>query len=74
MEKLDEFVDDSFWHELSVRLAERDLAKEVGEDAFEEMDGEERIQRLGEIEDKYTQEFFEFGIDRVTIDGKKPRP
>jgi hypothetical protein len=72
MSKIEEFVNDTFWHELAVRLAERDLIREMGEDAVESMEGADRVQRMGEIEDGYTQEFFDFGLDHVVV-GKSPR-
>jgi hypothetical protein len=65
----DQFVDDSFWDELIIRMAGRDLLSEmtwsgVGEEAL----GEEKWQkRKGELEHKYENEFRSFGLGELRL-------
>ena len=68
-EKLDQFVDESFWAELVGRLAERDLRAEQGKDATtpgEEL-GEEEQQKLETLEDAYWREFETHGAEHLVL-------
>ncbi len=65
---VDEFVDHSFWDELIVRFAERDAARQVG--GYEQLNlmSHEDLHALEDpIEDRYSEEFNEYGIDRLEI-------
>lgn len=67
-EKLDRFVDDSFWSELASRLAERDLRSDtrlpgVAPLAFTE----EEEQKLDQLEDVYWTEFEANGVERLHV-------
>ncbi len=67
-EIIDEFVDHSFWDELIIRFAERDAARRAG--GFEQLGSlshEDRHALEDPIEERYTEEFNENGIDRLEI-------
>lgn len=63
----DEFRNENFWEELVVRLADRDLQRSIGKDAWEKLDEDERRRRTSEIEKNYWKEFTDRGIDRVAV-------
>lgn len=63
----DEFRNESFWEELVIRLADRDLARAVGQQRWEAMSEEERRGSTRDIEKRYWEEFTRRGIDRVVV-------
>jgi len=63
----DEFRNENFWEELVIRLADRDLAREIGRAAWEALSEEERRQRTEALEKRYWDEFTRFGVDRVAV-------
>lgn len=63
----EEFRNESFWDELCVRLADRDLVKSIGLSAWEAMTEEERRAKTVGWEKRYWQEFSKNGIDRVIV-------
>ena len=63
----DEFRNESFWDELAIRLADRDLARAIGKKAWEAMDEEDRRARTKELEKRYWEEFTKHGIERVAV-------
>lgn len=63
----DEFRNESFWDELAVRLADRDLARAIGFEAWEKMEEEERRKRTAAWEKRYWEEFTKHGVDRVVV-------
>lgn len=63
----DEFRNESFWEELTIRLADRDLARAIGVQAWEKLDEEERRARTTEWEKRYWDEFSKHGIERVAV-------
>jgi len=63
----EEFRNESFWDELTVRLADRDLMKSIGSEAWEALSEEERRARTVSWEKRYWQEFSKNGIDRVIV-------
>lgn len=63
----EEFRNESFWDELTVRLADRDLMKSIGAEAWEAMSEEERRAKTVTSEKRYWQEFSKNGIDRVIV-------
>jgi hypothetical protein len=68
-EKLDAFVEDTFWGELVGQLAERDLQAELGKDATklgQEM-SEDELERLEALEDSYWREFEASGVDHLVV-------
>ncbi len=63
----DEFRNESFWDELSVRLSDRDLARAIGFEAWEKLSEEERRGRTAAWEKRYWEEFTKHGVDRVVV-------
>ncbi len=63
----EEFRNESFWDELTVRLADRDLAKSIGVTAWEAMSEEERRAKTVSSEKRYWEEFSKNGIERVLV-------
>jgi len=59
---LDECRENSFWDELLTRLVSRDLVSEMGEDAVEKMEFEERFEKEEQCEEKYVEEFEKNGV------------
>ena len=66
-EKLEKFVDDSFWAELASRLAERDLRAGFGATKLSNERSEEDVEKLGQLEDGYWREFETNGVDHVQV-------
>lgn len=66
-EKLEQFVEDAFWSELVVRLAERDLRSELGSTKLSDELTDEEQKRLGELEDGYWREFEATGVDHLVV-------
>jgi hypothetical protein len=66
-EKLDQFLDDTFWAELVQRLAERDLRAELGATKLSDDLDEHETARLHEMEDNYWREFEKRGVDDVVV-------
>jgi len=67
-EKLDRFVDDTFWSELAGRLAGRDLRAEIGAEAAEAEElAPEHEEKLAEHEDAYWREFEQSGVDHLVV-------
>jgi hypothetical protein len=66
-EKIDKFVEDAFWSELVLRLAERDLRAELGATKLSEELTDEEEERLAAIEDNYWREFETRGVDHLVL-------
>jgi hypothetical protein len=66
-EKLEKFVDESFWAELASRLAERDLRAELGATKLSDELSDEEVEKLGQLEDGYWREFEANGVDHVQV-------
>jgi hypothetical protein len=66
-ECFDEFREESFWEELVIRLADRDLIRSIGHPAWEKLTEPQRRQRTQEIEKRYWDEFTKQGIERVVV-------
>jgi hypothetical protein len=63
----DEFRNESFWDELAVRLADRDLARAIGFKNWEKMTEEERRAKTSAWEKRYWEEFTKHGVERVHV-------
>ena len=63
----DEFRNESFWDELAVRMADRDLARAIGFEAWEKLTEEERRARTTAWEKRYWEEFSQRGVERVVV-------
>ena len=61
------FEEDTFWQELIARLATRDLLKKYGENAFSELDVEQRISATCDAENEWEEEFNQYGLKRVGV-------
>ncbi len=67
LEFIEQYEETSFWEELANRLASRDLAEQLGDDACEAMDAAERFIQVEELEDRYNDEFDEHGLLRLHL-------
>lgn len=63
----DEFRNESFWDELAVRLADRDLIRAIGLAAWDALTEEERRARTTAWEKRYWEEFTSHGVDRIAV-------
>ena len=63
----DEFRNESFWDELAVRLADRDLIRAIGLREWEKLSEEERRARTTAWEKRYWEEFTKHGIERIAV-------
>ena len=63
----DEFRNESFWEELVVRLADRDLARVISRPAWQKLSEEDRRSQTRDIEKRYWDEFAKHGIERVAV-------
>lgn len=63
----EEFRNESFWDELALRLADRDLARAIGQTAWELLTEEERRARTTAWEKRYWEEFSKHGVERVVV-------
>jgi len=66
-EKLDAFLEDTFWAELVSRLAERDLRADLGPTKLSDELTEEEEARLDTLEDTYWREFETSGVDHLVV-------
>jgi hypothetical protein len=71
---IDEYDNDSFWEELTARLATRDVARKLGGfDKLAALPPMERIERLGNREDYYNAEFVANGLDNLKLVKSDPK-
>jgi len=63
----DEFRNESFWDELAVRLADRDLVRAIGLQEWEKLTEEQRRERTASWEKRYWAEFSKRGIENVMV-------
>lgn len=63
----DEFRNESFWEELVIRLADRDLIRRIGLKAWRKLSEEERRQRTSDLEKRYWDEFTRSGVDNLHV-------
>lgn len=64
---LEQFENDNFWEQLSDRLVERDLLRQLGEPAFRRLDAEELEERGEPYRRLYGEEFLTHGVERLEI-------
>lgn len=68
-EFINEYDDETFWDELTRRLAERDLMAQLGgREKVQKLSMEERIRRLGQLEEQYAAEFARHGLDHLRLE------
>lgn len=65
---IQEFENNSFWEELTSRLARRDVLKEKNAESVAELSDEEWFSAMTVAEEKWVKEFDEFDLDRVVVD------
>lgn len=70
-EIIEEYNNEIFWDELVYRLARRDLVRELGEKNIEELDFEERMEKLLPLIEKYEIEFEKNGLDNFVLKNSK---
>ena len=63
----DEFRNESFWEELAIRLADRDLVRAIGMPAWEKLTEDERRSRTAAWEKRYWEEFSKHGVDHIVV-------
>jgi hypothetical protein len=66
-EKLDQFIESTFWGELAMHLANRDLKAELGATKLADELTEEEAERLAALEDSYWREFEARGVDHLVL-------
>lgn len=67
-----EYENDSFWEELTSRLAERDLARQLGGfDRVVALSPEELFEKLGQLEKSYDEEFSHNGLENLQLRDQK---
>jgi hypothetical protein len=66
-ECLDEMRNEIFWEELTMRLAERDVIREIGLPAWNALDEEARRGKTELIEKRYWAEFTKSGIEKLHL-------
>lgn len=66
---IDIFEDASFWDEITHRLSRRDFLEKHGEKQVLDMDPLERMGLEEEFLVKYSEEFSQFGVNRLRIIG-----
>jgi hypothetical protein len=64
---IDPYEIDTFWDTLIGLLAERDLIREIGIEAYNTMDRNELTEKIFEIEDKYRLEFSKNNLDNAHV-------
>ena len=61
----DEFRNESFWEELVIRLADRDLVRKIGMKEWRKLTEEQRRERTRDIEQRYWEEFSRNGVNNL---------
>ena len=64
---IEEYDKETFWDEIIDRLAARDLFRQYSRAELEKMDGNERMEKLGILEEKWAKEINENGIERLEV-------
>lgn len=63
----EEFRNESFWDELAIRLADRDVVRAIGQAAWDKLTEEERRERASGMEKRYWEEFTRYGVERIVV-------
>jgi hypothetical protein len=67
MQAIVEYDNETFWEELTERLAMRDLIVQEGKEKVMAMDDDERLVKTEKLREKYGTEFEQHGISRISI-------
>lgn len=68
---VEQYEDDIFWEWLVQRLAERDLIRKHGEEAYANLSPVDRAKREGPYLEMYDHEIREHGLDRLEVVEKR---
>jgi hypothetical protein len=63
----DEFRNESFWEELVIRLADRDLIRRIGLRDWRKLTEEQRRERTRDLEKRYWDEFTRSGVNNLHV-------
>lgn len=63
----DEFRQETFWEELVIRMADRDLSQKIGFDRWNLMSEEERRAQTVELEKRYWNELEKHGVEHLRL-------
>ncbi|MFM2169913.1 MAG: hypothetical protein RI957_142 [Verrucomicrobiota bacterium] len=63
----EEFRQESFWEELVIRLADRDLLQRIGFEAWNQLTEDQRRSQTADLEKRYWSEFERHGIDHLRV-------
>ena len=66
-EFIEQFENDSFWDQLTDRLVERDLIRQLGERALKRLDPEQVAEKSEPYRRLYGEEFLTHGVSRLEI-------
>ena len=67
-EIIEEYDDDTFWHELTTRLGKRDFWRTVTPEEKEKIEKDDWLpERINEFYEKYEKEFEENGLERLGV-------
>jgi hypothetical protein len=64
---IEKFENESFWEDLTDRLVQRDLIRELGEKKILSLEPLDRMEKEDPYREKYEEEFEVHGIDRLEI-------
>lgn len=64
---IEQFENDNFWEQLTDRLVERDLMRQLGEKAVKRLDFDQRAEKSEPYQRLYGEEFLTHGVDRLEI-------
>jgi hypothetical protein len=63
----EEYDNETFWSELSEKLALKDLYTKYGEEKVSKMSQEEHADKLSELYNQYEEEFAKYGLENIEI-------
>jgi len=67
----DEYDEETFWEDLIAELANRDLIRQYGEKAFNQLPKEKQFEARGAAEEKYSKEFERNGVENLIVAAQK---
>jgi hypothetical protein len=70
---LEDYEEDTFWYELTSRLALKYLLDEMGEDALMNLSNQERFMRRSDMHDQIEEVFEREGLGTLTLAGFVPK-
>jgi hypothetical protein len=61
------YDENTFWDELTDRLAMRDIIKKIGVEQYQALEGIERVTKVEEMRDRYVNEFEQHGLENIKL-------